>query len=329
MQKSTIAVVATPLSLVSVIAPVYNEAKVIRELHERIAKVAQSLPKYRFEMVYVDDGSKDGTLDSLKDIQKKDARVRVVELRRNFGQTPALQAGLHHAKGDIAVTMDADLQHFPEDIPRFLAEIENGFDLVCGWREKRREGVIRRWPSRVANKMIRWISKLDIHDFGTTFRAYRREVLDDLTLFGELHRFVPALANQAGCRIKEIPIENIERPEGKSNYGISRTFGVFLDLIFLYYYLRYMTRPMRAFGQLAGMFFVPGFFISATLVTLPYAGLLSPAKDHAALLLLSVMLMIIGIQFLAVGILAEMISRIYVSSSGKEIYRVRRVLETA
>lgn len=312
--------------LVSIIAPVYNEDEAVRELHRRVAESASAMPQYRFEMVYVDDGSTDRTLETLKNLREADQRIRIVELRRNFGQTPALSAGLDHSRGDIVITMDADLQHFPEDIPRFLRGIEQGADLVCGWRKERREGVLRRFPSKVANLMIRRISGLDIHDFGTTFRAYRREILEDIPLFGDLHRFIPALAHLAGCRIREITIENVERSTGKSNYGLSRTFGVFLDLVFLIYYLRYLTRPMRAFGKLAAGFFVPGFTISAALVLMTYAGVIRTVRDHSGMLLFSVLLMILGAQLLAVGILAEMINRIYMSTTGKKIYRTRAVL---
>lgn len=313
------------LPLVSVIAPVYNEEGAIRELHRRVCEAARSLPRYRFEMVYVDDGSTDGTLAALHALRAEDERIRVVELRRNFGQTPALSAGLDHSRGDIVITMDADLQHFPEDIRRFLEGIEGGADLVCGWRKERAEGILRRFPSRVANRMIRGISGLDIHDFGTTFRAYRREILEDIPLFGELHRFIPALAHVAGCRIREIPIENVERSTGRSNYGLSRTFGVFLDLLFLIYYLRYLTRPLRAFGKLAAGLFVPGFLIAAALVFMTYAGMIRTVRDHSGMLLFSVLLMILGVQLLAVGILAEMINRIYLATSGKKIYRARAV----
>lgn len=313
--------------LVSVIAPVYNEELAVAELHRRVRTAAENLPRYRFEMVYVDDGSTDGTLETLKGLRASDPRVRIVELRRNFGQTPALSAGLDHSRGEIVITMDADLQHFPEDIRRFLEGIEQGADLVCGWRKDRREGVLRRFPSRMANLMIRRISGLDIHDFGTTFRAYRREILEDIPLFGDLHRFIPALAHLAGCRIREIPIENIARGTGKSNYGLSRTFGVFLDLLFLVYYLRYLTRPMRAFGKLAAVLFVPGFVIAATLVLMTYADVIRTVRDHSGMLLFAVLLMLLGAQLLTVGILAEMINRIYMTTSGKKIYRTRVVWE--
>lgn len=313
--------------LVSIIAPVYNEDEAVAELHRRVRAAADGLPGYRFEMVYVDDGSTDKTLEALKRLRAEDPRVRIVELRRNFGQTPALSAGLDHSRGDIVITMDADLQHFPEDFRRFLEGIEQGADLVCGWRKERREGILRRFPSRVANLMIRRISGLDIHDFGTTFRAYRRDILDDIPLFGDLHRFIPALAHLAGCRIREIPIENVERGTGKSNYGLSRTFGVFLDLLFLIYYLRYLTRPMRAFGKIATALFVPGFAISAALVCMTYAGMIRTVRDHSGMLLFSVLLMILGAQLLAVGILAEMINRIYMATSGRKIYRTRAVWE--
>lgn len=312
--------------ILSVVIPVFNEAQTLRELHRRLSAVGEGLP-YRLELVFVDDGSTDGSAEALRALQAADARVRVVELRRNFGQTPALRAGLDHARGSLIATMDADLQHFPEDLPALLKELEQGWDVVCGWRKERREGLARRLPSRVANRLVRSISGLAIHDFGTTYRVVRREVLADLPLFGELHRFIPALAHFAGFRIKEVPIQNIERPSGQSHYGLSRTFGVFLDLLFLLYYVRYLTRPMLAFGKLAALFFAPGFFIAATLLALAYGGVIRTVRDHDAMLLFAVMLMIMGIQFLAVGILAEVVNRIYVATSRQPIYRVRRVWE--
>ena len=193
-------------TLVSVAIPVYNEEKVLPELVERLAQVADGpCSKYDFEFVFVDDGSRDGSLRVEKELIAKEPRLRVVELRRNYGQTAALQAGLDEARGDVIITMDADLQHFPEDIPPFLERIEAGCDVVCGWRKKRREGAVRRWPSRAANWMIRRISGLDIHDIGTTFRAYRREIVEDISLLGENHRFVPVFANSASRACTNVP----------------------------------------------------------------------------------------------------------------------------
>ena len=248
--ETVAAVVSRPL--VSVIAPVYNEEPVIDEFVRRLRAVMEALAdKYDFEVLLVDDGSRDGSLARMKALVVAEPRLRVLELRRNYGQTAALQAGFDAARGEILLSMDSDLQHFPEDIPQFLETLETGYEVVCGWRHQRAEGIVRRWPSRVANLLLRGVSGLEIHDFGTTFRAYRAELVKDLRLLGDFHRYIPALARQAGGRITEVPIRNIVRPAGESSYGLGRTVGVSLDLVLLYFLFRYMDRPMRAFGQLA------------------------------------------------------------------------------
>jgi glycosyltransferase involved in cell wall biosynthesis len=315
-------------TLVTVAIPVYNEQRVLPELLERLAKVADGPCKqYDFEFIFVDDGSRDGSLDVEKDLIAKDHRLRVVELRRNYGQTAALQAGLDEAQGDIIITMDADLQHFPEDIPAFLERIEAGSDVVCGWRKKRREGAVRRWPSRAANWMIRRISGLDIHDIGTTFRAYRRDIVEDISLLGENHRFVPVFANIAGARIEEIVIENIERPEGKSNYGLGRVLAVWLDLFFLYFYVRYLDRPIRAFG---GLGFLLIFAASAIVGVLGGIALIygrPVVYERTGWIYLAVLLFMTGTQLLMTGILAEVLARIYFARTRRtqhSPYKVRR-----
>jgi glycosyltransferase involved in cell wall biosynthesis len=314
--------------LVSVAIPVYNEKKVLPELTERLAKVAASLaPSYAFELIYVDDGSKDGSLAVAKDLIEKEPRLRVVELRRNYGQTAALQAGMDDARGDIIITMDADLQHFPEDIPKFLERIEAGMDVVCGWRKKRREGVVRRWPSRAANWMIRRISGLSIHDIGTTYRAYRREIVEDINLLGENHRFVPVFASIAGAAIDEVVIENIERPEGKSNYGLGRVMNVWLDLFFLYFYVRYLDRPIRAFGGLGLLLFGAGGAIVTVLGAVSIAYRTPVVYQRTGWIYLAVLLFVTGTQLLMTGILAEVLARIYFQKSRKvhhSPYKVRR-----
>lgn len=240
--------------LLSVVAPVYNEEPSIREFVERIVKVASSISdRYELEIVLVDDGSEDKSLEIMKELTSSVIGLRVIELRRNYGQTSALQAGLDAAKGSVIVTMDADLQHFPEEIPAFVEKIEQGYDMVCGWRKDRAEGFWRRFPSAVANRIVRRISRIDIHDFGTTFRAYRSELVRDMMLFGELHRYIPVLGKQVGGRIAEIPIRNIERPAGSSKYGLGRTPGVMLDLMVLFFLFRHIDRPMRAFGKIAAL----------------------------------------------------------------------------
>jgi len=207
---------------ISIVAPVYNEEIEIKEFVERIIRVIESLrEQYEFEIILVDDGSSDNSLNIMKGLVKNETRLRVVELRKNYGQTPALQAGLDEAHGDIIVTMDSDLQHFPEEIPLFLEKLEaEEVDVVCGWRHDRKEGFLRKFPSWIANNMIRKISGFSIHDYGTTFRVYRSEIIKDVTLFGQQHRFIPVLAHLVGGRITEMKIQNIERQSGKSNYGI-------------------------------------------------------------------------------------------------------------
>lgn len=311
--------------LVSVIAPVYNEELVIAQFVERVlAAIAPLEARYTFEIILVDDGSRDDSLAVMKRLAARERRLRIVELRRNFGQTPALQAGLDAAAGDIFITMDADLQHFPEEIPLFLERLEQGYDVVCGWRHQRQEGPLRCWPSRIANLCIRRISRLAIHDFGTTYRAYRAELARELRLFGEFHRYIPVLAHIKGARITEIPIGNIERPHGKSNYGIGRTFGVFLDLILLYFLVHYMDRPMRAFGKLAAGAFGLGTAILSALVIWAYCAQYSTFREHLGWFLLSVMLILTAVQVLTAGILGEILIRVHYGQGDRRVYAVRQ-----
>ncbi|MCL4457677.1 MAG: glycosyltransferase family 2 protein [Nitrospirae bacterium] len=256
------------ITFISIVAPVYNEEAVIGQFIERISQTMSLLKSYDYELILVDDGSNDFSLKVMKKYVSQDTHVRIIELMRNYGQTSALLSGIESAKGEVIITMDSDLQHFPEEIPLFLEKIAEGYDLVCGWRKDRKEGIIRRWPSRIANYFIRNISGTDIHDFGTTFRAYRKGLLAKIELFGEMHRFIPALASRLGGKIIEIPIQNIERPSGKSSYGLSRTYGVILDLLFLYFYLNYVTKPLRIFGMLAFFLFVPSCMIAFILTAL-------------------------------------------------------------
>ncbi len=310
---------------ISVVVPIHNEAELLIELHRRLSSVLTSITSF-YEIVFVDDGSKDESLKTLSQIQKGDSKVTVVELSRNFGQTAALAAGIDVAGGEVIVTMDGDLQHAPEEIPRFLVELEKGYDLVSGWREVRTDSFfIRRIPSFIANRLVRILTKVEMRDFGSTFKAYRGELLKRLELFGELHRFIPVLANRVGARIVEIPISVHPRTKGSSKYGISRTFGVLQDIIFLEFYANYLTKPMRAFGKLFMLFFGAGFFISSTLMLLWGLGLIPNVLAHGALLLFSVFLMIIGIQFLGLGVLAELLTRIYMKTTGNKIYSIRTV----
>lgn len=312
--------------LVSIVAPIYNEEAVIEEFFNRTTKVASTLSSlYDFEFVFVDDGSQDQTLAKLKALISSDARLRVIEFRKNYGQTAALQAGMDMARGTILITMDSDLQHFPEDIPYLLKRLEEGYDMVCGWRKHRKEGVIRRWPSRAANRIIRWITKVNIHDFGTTFRAYQAELVNDLRLYGEFHRFIPALGATQGGRITEIPIQNIPRPAGQSSYGIGRTIGVFLDLILLFFIVRYLDRPMRAFGKMGMLMGGIGVGILFYMVAYAYVMNVSTIKEHLGWFLLSILLILGGIQILVAGLLSELLIRIHFEQQKSGVYRIRNI----
>ena len=310
---------------VSVIAPVFDEAPLVREFLERTRKALLPLEaRYEFEIVLVNDGSRDGSLEVMKSCLATEPRLRIVDLARNYGQTAALQAGLDAARGDILVTLDADLQHFPEEIPRFLEGIERGYDLVCGWRHHRAEGIRRRWPSRVANWLIRGISGLRLHDFGTTFRAYRSDLAHEIRLFGEFHRYVPVLAHVAGARILEIPIENVERPAGRSKYGLSRTRGVLLDLIVLLFLARYLDRPMRIFGALGLLGLTAGGGILAFLLGYAYLYDVPTVRLYSGWFLMSIMLLLASVQVILTGILAELLVRVHYGIGDRRVYRVRR-----
>ena len=315
----------TDRALVSIVAPVYNEEATLREFLGRTVEAVRSLSeRYDFEFILVDDGSTDESIELAKSLIDGEPRLRVIELRRNFGQTAALQAGLEAAKGEIVVSMDSDLQHFPEDIPDLLAPIEEGFDLACGWRYQRQEGVLRRWPSRVANRVLRAVSGVNIHDFGTTFRAYRADLVHQIKLLGEQHRFVPALAAMVGARIAEVKIQNVARPAGKSNYGLGRTFGVLMDIVFLHFSIRYLSRPLRAFGKIAFVLMLVATGIGIWLLAYAYTTGISAVRERSGWFFLAIVLALSALQLMLTGILAEILVRVYYRSSGSEGYVVRR-----
>ena len=309
----------------SVVVPLYKEALVVNELYERLTKT-MSKTGLDYELVFVDDGSSDNTLELLRDIADRDGRVVVVELRRNFGQTAALAAGFDVTKGQVVVSMDGDLQHAPEEIPNFLEQIEAGYDLVSGWRKDRVDSLIlRKIPSRIANWLASQISGVDIHDFGTTFKAYRREVLSELNLYGEMHRFIPALLSRSGAKIVEIPIKNIVRPKGSSNYGISRMFRVVFDLITLRFLLGYITRPLHFFGRAALYCILSALLMSAYILYDKFVYNVPILVAHGPLAGLSAVLLLVGLILITTGLIGEMISRVYFESTNRKIYSVRKV----
>jgi len=309
----------------SVVVPLYNEANSVNELYERLTRTMSETAQ-DYELIFVDDGSIDNTLRILKDIARKDNKVVVVELCRNFGQTSALAAGFDTAKGQIIISMDGDLQHCPEDIPNFLEKIEQGYDVVSGWRKNRVDNLLtRRIPSKAANWLASKISGVDIHDFGTTFKAYKREVVEQLNLYGEMHRFIPALLSHQGAKIIEIPIKNVVRPKGSSNYGISRTFRVVFDLITIGFLLGYITRPLHFFGRAALYCILAAVLMACYVLYDKFVYNVPIMVAHAPLAGLAALLFLIGFIFIATGLLGEMISRVYFEATNKKIYSVRKV----
>src|SRR5882724_10743557 len=237
------------MPVLSIVIPIHNEEPSILPLYDRLTSVLEPL-KRPYEILFVDDASNDRSFELLANLVETDGHLKVIRLRRNFGQTAALSAGFHEAKGDIIIAMDGDLQHAPEDIPALLEKIDQGYDIASGWRKRRVDNAImRKIPSRIANWLMAKASGIDLHDFGTTFKAYRSEVLKEVNLYGELHRFIPALASIYGARIAEVPIKNIERPVGASHYGLGRTFRVMFDIFTIWFLLKYFTRPMHFFGK--------------------------------------------------------------------------------
>src|SRR5450432_4087997 len=252
-----------------------------------------------FELVFVDDGSRDRTYRLLEEIAAVDSRVMVIKLRRNFGQTSALAAGFDHAQGDFLISMDGDLQHDPEEIPNFLERLEEGYDVVSGWRSHRADNLIfRRVPSACANWIMARISGVDIHDFGTTYKAYRREVIHNIPLYGEMHRFIPALASWYGASICEIPIRNVVRERGKSHYGISRTFRVFFDLLTIRFLLKYMSRPLHFFGSIGALSMFSGGTLAIILAGLKLFTHQDIMDQHGPLIVVAGILILAGIQLL-------------------------------
>lgn len=306
---------------ISIVVPFYNEEDNIEELYGQLTRVLKGLG-VSYELIFIDDGSTDRTHDILMSLFDSNETVKVIILRKNFGQTAALQAGFDHAKGEVVITMDGDLQHDPKDIPKLLAPLEEGFDIVSGWRKERKDHfLLRRFPSWVANRIMRLLSRVNIHDFGTTFKAYRWDVLEGLRLYGELHRFIPALISRTGVRITEVPITNVVRQKGKSNYGLSRVRRVLFDLMTVKFIISFIDRPLQFFGLIGLILGGTGFTIGLIL-TVGFYFFEWSIRENLGNLILSVFLMIMGLQFIMTGLLAEIISRIYFTTHGMRIYSV-------
>src|ERR1043166_3369069 len=312
----------------SIVIPLHNEQENVTDLYDRLKAVMETNGE-TFELVLVDDGSSDRTFHLLREIAAVDSRVTVVRLRRNFGQTAGLAAGFDHARGEYVIAMDGDLQHDPADIPLFLEKIAEGYDIVSGWRKNRVDNFwLRRIPSRCANWLMAKFSGVDIHDFGTTFKAYRREILEQVPLYGELHRFIPALASWHGATICEIPISNINRARGASHYGISRTFRVFFDLLTIRFLLRYLSRPLHFFGTVGMLSIFSGSGVALWLLAEKFLRHQSVMGEHGPLMMSALGLLLGGLNLLAIGLLGEMQVRHYHEPSRRAPYSVDRVLRS-
>lgn len=308
----------------SLVIPVYNEVENVPLLHKAIH---EALAGRDFEVTYVDDGSSDGTVEALSKLVQQDSGTsRLVVLRRNFGQTAALAAGIDFSSGDVIVTLDADLQNDPADIPMLVDKIEEGYDVASGWRVDRQDTFLRRFPSRLANGLISWVTGVHLHDYGCTLKAYRREVLEGFHLYGEMHRFIPAYAGGFGARIVEVPVRHHPRRYGRAKYGLERTLKVFLDLLTVKFLISYSAKPIYIFGGF-GMGMI-GASMVVVLVLIGRRLLLDEHMIRSPLLLLSVMLFILGSQAILLGLIAELTVRTYHESQAKPTYSVRRVLDS-
>jgi len=310
---------------VSVFLPVFNEEPNLRPLHTKLDQALKALGRSA-EIVYVDDGSNDGSLKILREIAEMDPRVRVVALRRNYGQTAAMAAGIDAARGKVLIPMDADLQNDPADITRLLDKLDDGFDVVSGWRKNRKDKMVtRKVPSMIANRLISWIGGVPLHDYGCSLKAYRRESLQDVKLYGEMHRFIPIYASWAGARVTEIPVEHHPRTMGKSKYGLSRTVKVVFDLITIKFMASYQTKPLYLFGW-AGLLTFAASFLSALLACLMKWASWPHHADfvQTPLPIMSMVTLVLGVQLFLMGLLAEMLVRTYHESQAKPIYAVRQ-----
>ncbi|KPJ67617.1 MAG: glycosyl transferase [Syntrophobacter sp. DG_60] len=310
---------------ISVVIPVYNEEASLKPLYAKLKKTLEEINR-PYEIIFIDDGSKDSSWEILKHLRKQDKNIKLIRLTRNFGQTAAITAGFEHAEGKITIGMDADLQNEPADIPYFLAKIEEGYDLVSGWRRYRQDALItRKVPSWIANWLISKITGVKLHDYGCSLKAYKSWVVKNLHLYGEMHRFIPALARWCGAQITEIEVRHYPRRFGQAKYGLSRTLKVILDLITVKFLLSYSTKPLHFFGIPGAISFLAGFFICSYLSVLKF--FYHVQLSQRPLLLLGVLLIFMGIQFISLGLLAELVIRIYHEAQKRPIYGIKEILK--
>lgn len=318
------AIVTDETPYLSIVVPIYNEEESIPTLYTTLTEHLEALGK-PYEIIAVDDGSRDTSFALLKQRAEADPRLRVVRFRRNFGQTAAFSAGFERARGIVTITIDADLQNDPADIPDLLSKFDEGYDVVSGWRARRQDPFLnRRLPSQIANHLISWSTGVHLHDYGCSLKAYRTEILQNIQLYGELHRFIPAIASWQGIEVTEIPVNHHPRRFGKSKYGINRIVRVMLDLMTVRFLLSYATRPMQIFGLFGLWSILIGGGISIYLVALKF--LYGEVLANRPLLLLGVLLIILGVQFISMGLIGELTVRTYYETQQKSIYAVREEL---
>jgi glycosyltransferase involved in cell wall biosynthesis len=309
----------------SIVIPLYNEEENVGPLYAQLKGALEATGR-EYEIIIVDDGSTDGSFDVLKRLHEDDERLKVIRFRRNFGQTAAFAAGFDRSQGQVVITMDADLQNDPADIPLLLEKIEEGYDVVSGWRLHRQDPFLtRRLPSMIANWLISQVTRVHLHDYGCSLKAYRREVVKNVQLYGELHRFIPAIANWMGVSVAEVPVRHYARRFGKSKYGLSRTAKVLLDLLTVRFLLSYSTRPIHIFGGLGLISFVAGIGLGGYLSFVKFA--LDRKIGDRPLLLLAILLMVMGVQLISMGLLGELVVRTYYETLDKPTYAVREVLD--
>ena len=310
--------------MISIVIPIHNEEPSILPLYDRLTRVLEGIQQ-KYELIFIDDASNDRSFELLANLVETDRRLKVIRLRRNFGQTAALAAGFDEAQGEVIISMDGDLQHEPEDIPLLLEKMTEGYDIASGWRKNRIDNAVtRKIPSRIANWLMAKVSGIELHDFGTTFKAYRKEILKDINLYGELHRFIPALASQYGARVIEVPIKNVPREAGQSHYGLGRTFRVLFDIITIRFILKYFTRPMHFFGKIGLVGTIFGGLIMLYLIGYKLMGG-ELVMEHGPLLIAGALLLLGGMMMFSTGLLGELIMRTYFESQGRRIYAVREI----
>jgi glycosyltransferase involved in cell wall biosynthesis len=311
------------LKRLSIVIPLFNEEENITPLYRELKTVLAGL-RARCEVIFVDDGSADRSAEVLKHLARQDKMVKIIQFRKNFGQTAAIAAGVEHAQGEIIVTMDGDGQNDPRDIPRLLKRLKEGHDVVSGWRKNRKDPLInKRFPSALANRLISWLTRVKLHDYGCTLKAYRRDILKDIRLYGEMHRFIPAYASWVGAKVTEIEVAHHPRRHGRSKYGLSRTTSIILDLITFLFLQRYSTKPMRLFGgagmALMGLGILTGLFVL-------YRRIIWGGVWISPMILISSLFITMGVMFVLMGLIAEIIIRTYHESQGKAIYVVKSMM---